>query len=149
LADPGRAGEKEKNHWWYYPARLIEVPARASLVWRVGDMKRSNQRREVAQAQQKRRWRLYVIGAIFMTSYFTYSFLFDSMGFMKYLSMKRTQAQIADDIQALQEKNARLRKDIDAVKNDPVTVETLARERLGMVRKDETVFLVVPEVGRP
>ena len=112
-------------------------------------MKRSNQRREVAQAQQTRRWRLYVIGAIFLASYFTYSFIFDSMGFMKYLSMKRTQAQIADDIQALQEKNARLRKDIDAVKNDPVTVETLARERLGMVRKDETVFLVVPEVGRP
>ena len=110
-------------------------------------MKRSNQRREVAQAQQKRRWRLYVIGAMFLTSYFTYSFLFDSMGFMKYLSMKRTHAQVADEIQALQEKNARLRKDIDAVKNDPVTVETLARERLGMVRKDETVFLVVPEAG--
>ena len=24
-------GEKEKNHWRYYPARLIEVPARAKL----------------------------------------------------------------------------------------------------------------------
>jgi cell division protein FtsB len=71
------------------------------------------------------------------------------MGFMKYLSMKRTQAQIADDIKALQEKNVRLKNDIEAVKNDPVTLETLARERLGMVRKDETVFLIVPEVSRP
>jgi cell division protein FtsB len=112
-------------------------------------MKRSNQRLETVTAQQNRRWRIYVIGAAVLMSYFTYSFLFDSMGFMKYLSMKRTQAQIADDIKALQEKNVRLRNDIEAVKNDPVTVETLARERLGMVRKDETVFLIVPEVTRP
>lgn len=112
-------------------------------------MKRSNQRREALNAKQKRRWRLYVIGAVVLSSYFTYSFLFDSMGFMKYLSMKRTQVQIAEELKALQEKNARLKKDIDAVKNDPVAVETLARERLGMVRKDETVFFIVPEAGRP
>ena len=112
-------------------------------------MKRSNQRRETMKAQQKRRWRLYVIGGAFLMTYFTYSFLFDTMGFMKYLSMKRTQAQITEEIKALQEKNARLRKDIEAVKTDPVTVETLARERLGMVRKDETVFFVVPEAVRP
>ena len=112
-------------------------------------MKRSNQRRETLKAQQKRRWRLSVIGGAFLMSYFTYSFLFDSMGFMKYLSMKRTQVQITEEIKALQEKNARLRKDIEAVKTDPITVETLARERLGMVRKDETVFFIVPQVGRP
>jgi len=112
-------------------------------------MKRSNQRRETLKAQQKRRWRLYVIGGAFLMTYFTYSFLFDTMGFMKYLSMKRTQAQITEEIKALHEKNARLRKDIEAVKTDPVTVETLARERLGMVRKDETVFFVVPEAVRP
>jgi cell division protein FtsB len=90
-----------------------------------------------------------VIAGAFLMSYFTYSFLFDSMGFMKYLSMKRTQAQITEEIKALQEKNARLKKDIEAVKTDPVTVETLARERLGMVRKDETVFFIVPEAPRP
>ena len=112
-------------------------------------MKRSNQRREILKAHQKRRWRLSVIAGAFLMSYFTYSFLFDSMGFMKYLSMKRTQAQITEEVKALQEKNARLKKDIEAVKTDPVTVETLARERLGMVRKDETVFFVVPEAGRP
>jgi cell division protein FtsB len=112
-------------------------------------MKRANQRRETLRVQQKRRWRLYVVGAGLLMSYFTYSFLFDSMGFMKYLSMKRTQAKMAEEVQALQEKNARLRKDIDAVKNNPDMLETLARERLGMVQKDETVFLVVPEPRRP
>jgi cell division protein FtsB len=112
-------------------------------------MKRANQRREVVKAQEQRRWRLYVIAAAMMLTYFTYSFFFDTMGFMKYLSMKRTEAQIAEEINAMQEKNARLKKDINAVRNDPTTLETLAREQLGMVRKDEKVFLMVPEAGRP
>ena len=99
-------------------------------------MKRSNQRREALAARQKRQWRFYLIGAGLLLSYFTYSFFFDTMGFMKYLSMKRTQAQIAEDIKDLQEKNVRLKKDIDAVKHDPTTLERLARERLGLVRKD-------------
>jgi cell division protein FtsB len=112
-------------------------------------MKRANQRRERFKAQQKRRWQLYLVGAGLLMSYFTYSFFFDTMGFMKYLGMKRTQVQMADEVQAIQEKNARLRKDIDAVRNDPTVLETLARERLGMVRKDETVFMVLPETRRP
>ena len=112
-------------------------------------MRRANQRREMVKAQQKRRWRLYVIGAGLAGAYFTYSILFDSMGFMKYVNMKRTEAQLADEIKALQDRNARLRKDIEAVKKDPDTLEALARERLGMVRKDEKVFLVLPEAGRP
>ena len=108
-------------------------------------MKRSNQRREALAASRKRRWRVYLIGTGLLLSYFTYSFFFDTMGFMKYLSMKRTQTQIAEDIKDIQEKNARLRKDIDAVKHDPTTLERLARERLGLVRKDETIFLFVPD----
>jgi cell division protein FtsB len=113
-------------------------------------MRRSNQRREALVARQKRHGKFYLIGAGLLLSYFTYSFFFDTMGFMKYLTMKRTQTQIAEDIRDLQEKNARLRKDIDAVKHDPTTLERLARERLGLVRKDETVFLFVPDpAGRP
>jgi cell division protein FtsB len=112
-------------------------------------MRRTNQRREAVQAKQKRRWRVYLIGAALACAYFTYSIFFDSLGLMKYLSMKDTQSQLVEEINALQERNARLRKDIDAVKNDPGTLETLARERLGMVRKEEKVFLVLPDAGKP
>jgi cell division protein FtsB len=105
---------------------------------------RPNQRRETLRAKQKRRWTLYVVGGCALMGYFTYSFFFDTMGFMKYLDMKRTQARLADEIKAIEERNARLRKDIEAVKHDPATQEALARERLGMVQKGETVFLLVP-----
>ncbi|TLY38229.1 MAG: septum formation initiator family protein [Nitrospirae bacterium] len=113
-------------------------------------MRRPNQRRERLHARQKRRWTVFVVlGCAFM-GYFTYSFFFDTMGFMKYLSMKRTQAEIASEIQALKEKNTRLKNQIEAVKHDPATLESLARERLGMVRKDETVYLFVPDpAGKP
>ena len=105
---------------------------------------RSNQRHETLQARRKRRWRFYVISGVLLMGYFSYSFFFDTMGFMKYLDMKRTQSQIADEIKATEEENASLRKNIEAVRHDPATVEGLARDRPGMVRKDETVYLFVP-----
>lgn len=106
--------------------------------------RRLNQRRETLRAKQKRRWTLYVLGGCALMGYFAYSFFFDTMGFMKYMNMKRTQTRLADEIKVIEEKNARLRKDIEAVKHDPATQEALARERLGMVQKGETVFLLVP-----
>jgi len=108
---------------------------------------RANQRREVLKAKRKRRWTLYVVGGGVLMGYFTYSFLFDTMGFMKYLGMKRTQAQIAEEIKAMEEQNARLKQEIEAVKHDPATLEGLARERLGMVHKGERVFLFAPDAA--
>jgi len=105
---------------------------------------RPNQRRETLEARRKRRWRFYFISGVLLMGYFTYSFFFDTMGFMNYLNMKRTQSQIADEVKKIEEENARLRKDIEAVRHDRATVEGLARDRLGMVREGETVFLFVP-----
>ena len=105
---------------------------------------RPNQRRTTMQAKRKRRWTVYVIGGFLLMSYFTYEFLFDNMGFMKYLNMKRTHGQIVEEIKTIEEENGRLRKDIEAVKHDPATMEGLARDRLGMVKQGETVFLIAP-----
>ena len=105
---------------------------------------RPNQRRTTLQTKRKRRWTFYVTGGLFLMSYFTYEFLFDTTGFMKYLNMKRTHGQIAEDIKTIEEENARLRKDIEAIKHDPATQEGLARDRLGMVKEGETVFLIAP-----
>ena len=105
---------------------------------------RPNQRRTTLQTKRKRRWTFYVIGGLCLMSYFTYEFLFDTMGFMKYLNMKRTHGQIVEEIKTIEAENARLRKDIEAVKHDPVTLEGLARDRLGLVKQGETVFLIAP-----
>ena len=103
---------------------------------------RPNQRRTTLKTRQKRRWTVYVVGGCALLGYFTYSFFFDTMGVMKYLNMKRTQGQIAGEIKAIEEENARLKKNIEAVKHDPATMEGLARNRLGLVKEGETVFLI-------
>ncbi|TAL12457.1 MAG: septum formation initiator family protein [Nitrospirae bacterium] len=105
---------------------------------------RPNQRRTTLKSRQKRRWAIYMVGGLLLLSYFTYEFFFDSMGYMKYLNMKRTQGQIAEEIKAIEEENARLRKNVEAVRHDPATLEGLARNRLGLVKEGETVFLIPP-----
>lgn len=42
--------------------------------------------------------------------------------------------------EALRERNARLRYEIDALRSDPRAMERAAREELGFVRPDELVF---------
>ena len=106
--------------------------------------KRPNQRTTTLKARQKRRWVVYVVGGGLLMSYFTYEFFFDTMGFMKYLNMKRTQGQIAQEIRVIEDENARLRKNISSVKHDQTTLEGLARDRLGLVKEGETVFLIPP-----
>lgn len=106
--------------------------------------KRPNQRTTTLKARQKRRWVVCVIGGGLLMSYFTYEFFFDTMGFMKYLNMKQTQGQIAEEIRGIEDENARLRKNISAVKHDQTTLEGLARDRLGLVKEGETVFLIPP-----
>jgi cell division protein FtsB len=109
---------------------------------------RPNQRHEILQAKRKRRWTFYVISGVLLMGYFTYSFFFDTMGFMKYLNMKQTQSRIADEIKTIENESARLREDIEAVRHDRATMEGLARDRLGMVREGETVYLFVPSTNQ-
>ncbi len=106
--------------------------------------RRPNQRTATLQARQKRRWAVFVVGGALLMSYATYEFFFDTMGVMRYLNMKQTQGQMADEIMEIEEENARLRKNISAVKHDPATLEGLARDRLGLVKEGDTVFLIPP-----
>jgi cell division protein FtsB len=50
------------------------------------------------------------------------------------------------EIQDLQMATTLLRGEIDRLEHDPTRIEQLARERLGYVRKGETVYQMVPDV---
>ena len=52
----------------------------------------------------------------------------------------KLQAQVATEDQ----KSKQLQNQIDALQNDPKTVERLAREKLGYARPDETVIYFEP-----
>ena len=73
------------------------------------------------------------------------SLIFGEMGLPRYLAMRNHVQELEQDLQELARTNAALRADIDRIEHDPAKVEALARERLGYVRKGETVYQLVPE----
>jgi cell division protein FtsB len=72
------------------------------------------------------------------------SLIFGEMGIPRYLGMRDHAQQLERELLQLQRLNGELRLDIDRVQYDPVRLEELARERLGYVRKGETVYQLAP-----
>jgi cell division protein FtsB len=54
-------------------------------------------------------------------------------------------------IQALKEENIKLREEKRRLENDPIYLEKIARERMGLIKKGEVVYHITPanEVKRP
>ncbi|MCH6558637.1 MAG: septum formation initiator family protein [Nitrospirae bacterium] len=80
-----------------------------------------------------------VVGGI-VAAFFVVSFFFGEMGLPKYLNMVKYARQLESDIQEIQRTSVELRTEIDRLEHDPRRIEELARERLGLVRKGETVY---------
>ena len=53
--------------------------------------------------------------------------------------MQRENLRLEGELQTEKEKSKQLQADIDALRNDPKTVERLTREKLGYARPGETV----------
>lgn len=70
--------------------------------------------------------------------------LFGEMGFSRYLQLRDHAEQLDQELTDLQRLNNELRADLDRVQYDPSRIEELARERLGYVRKGETVYQLAP-----
>lgn len=73
---------------------------------------------------------------------------FGEMSIPKYLEMRKNAQSLELEIQAMAKANVELRTDIGRLQNDPARIEEVARERLGFVRKGETVYQVVEEQSK-
>ena len=58
--------------------------------------------------------------------------------------LRAQDAQLDRDVAELKQRNEELRKDLKALKDDPETLERLARENVGMRRPGEEVLTVRP-----
>ena len=70
--------------------------------------------------------------------------LFGEMGISHYLHLREHAEQLDQELLDLQRLNSALRTDLDRVQYDTTRIEELARERLGYVRKGETVYQLAP-----
>src|SRR4051812_6527336 len=70
---------------------------------------------------------------------------FGGMGLPRYLTMRTHVTQLEGELASLRGENVSLRGDIAKLQHDPSKIERLARERLGYVRKGETVYQLAPD----
>lgn len=80
-------------------------------------------------------------GAVFLLVVLLITSLFGKNGFMEIQRTKRLCAAKLAEMETLENRKARLLRDIEALKRDPRAVERVAREKLWLVKKDEIVIV--------
>jgi cell division protein FtsB len=66
--------------------------------------------------------------------------VFDPHGALAVRQQRAKLEQVTAEVDALTEKNAELRKEIDNLRSDEATIERIAREELGLVKPGEVVL---------
>jgi cell division protein FtsB len=111
-------------------------------------MAKRNHSHQSLEWQRRRSWGFALVAGGALGILLIVSFFFDEMGVPKYLTMLRNVQHLEQDIKSLERANLELRTEITRIQHDPVRIEELARERLGFVRKGETVFQIVEEPAK-
>lgn len=66
-------------------------------------------------------------------------------GLIRLVQLKIEESKLKSDIGKLNKNNVRLSEEIEKLQKDPKTIEKIAREELGLVKKGETVYKFVPK----
>jgi len=74
---------------------------------------------------------------------------FGERGFVKLSQLASQREELKNRVHDLRGTNAELAEEIRLLRDDPETIESLARTELGMVRDGETVFILSERPGEP
>ena len=66
--------------------------------------------------------------------------LFGDKGVLRALQSGRQKAELTAEVARLEQENTALKREIEALRNDRRTIESIARKELGMVKEDELVY---------
>lgn len=87
-----------------------------------------------------RRKRLLLISILIAMFGFLQVILFGENGYLELLRLRSAHQKLEHTQARLTQENLQLYRSIDRLKNDPVYVENIARQELGMIRSDEMIF---------
>lgn len=104
-----------------------------------GRIQPRNLRQQVA-LERKRRNVIFFTVIILAFLYIGTSLFLGNMGFIKYLTLKKTKNSLETEITALEKENKILQTQIKALKEDPYYIEKHAREEFGLAKPDEYIF---------
>jgi cell division protein FtsB len=107
-------------------------------------MARWNRSKETVERNQKLRRRIYWGVGVMVGLYLLVPLIVGDMGLVKYFKMRKTYHRLQEEIQQLSEDNQKIEGEVRALRSDPVKIEQLARERLGLVRAGEVVYQFEP-----
>jgi len=72
--------------------------------------------------------------------YLCITLLVGDNGLFKYWELRKTKTKLDSEITGLEKQNTELKKQVNALKNDPYYIEKSAREEYGLARKNELIF---------
>lgn len=71
---------------------------------------------------------------------FLWYLIVGEMGVVKYYRMSAHAGILRNEIEHMKKDNARLSKEVDALRTDPAFIERMARDKIGLARPGEMVY---------
>ena|SRR4030066_943315 len=87
---------------------------------------------------------LTIAGYVVTAIYLLFSLIFSDLGLLKYYSMKRDHNRLSHEISQLDSSNKSMREEVTKLKTDPDYIESIARDKLGLVKEGEKVYKFQP-----
>jgi len=84
--------------------------------------------------------RLLIAGAVLVGIIALWKFVVGEMGVVKYYRMSAHARELRNEIGHLKKDNARLSKEVTALKTDAAFLERMARDKIGLARPGEVVY---------
>jgi cell division protein FtsB len=108
-------------------------------------MRKRNYIKTERSVRTSRRKKLLIAGAALLGIYLLSSLVLGEMGMVKYYRMKGQYQALVEDIARLKQDNAKMIREVHALKTDPACIERIARDKLGLARPGEIVYYYRPE----
>jgi cell division protein FtsB len=99
-------------------------------------------RREPAPEGSQTRRKTVQILLLFITLVLAIDGLVGDKGLLESIRARRSHRELSVSIDRLRGENAQLREEVRRLLEDPSTIESLAREELGLIRPGELLFIV-------
>lgn len=111
------------------------------------DPQQPYRRRRVPAAAAPPSWprRLLTYALVFATAILLLDSLVGSSGLLEALRARHQYAALEADLEQKRREDAELRDKIRRLREDPATIESIARQELGLVRPDEVVVVIHDE----
>ena len=118
----------------------MSTPSEPAGEARLGPTSRSRRGRRVGEASFKKR--ALGLAAFLILAATALNALFGERGVLGLMKTREAHEALVSEVEGLEAENARLAAEIRALKTDPLLVERIAREVLGMARESEIVVTI-------